>query len=458
MSYFYPQAVMTLRVRWEDFDTETDQVLTKLYKLRVLAKRVTVQINDYTKADTFEADVDYKNFPFDPRCIRALGVTVHMEDKGRIFKGNNQLNLIEPSPENTIFTGFADEENIDFDDVTRIVRFMGRDFTALLIDSPYSGGTIDLGIPLDQTIATLLEGLPAAKELTVDNRTGSPLPNIAKFAPDFSPLGKSRSGKKKEFVWDVIQDLVQRAALIAYIELDKLVITKPRVLYSEVTPTQFIYGKNLRTLGFKRKLGRDKGINVLVRSLNLEQKTTIEAKIPEEATAEWANSIGVARKTQKIQKIDSKGDIKEEDAPFISFNVPNVVTKDQLVEIAQGIYEEMGRQQLEGNLESLDMCSDQDGVKINFLKLRNGSPIKVEVDQGDLEGLNRLKSEAQRYRFLLQRCYTPDVARAFSRTLGKFATRFYTKSVEFIMDQDEGFSFRLEFINFIELGNKGLRR
>lgn len=458
MSFFYPQAVMTLRVRWENFDNEGDTILKKDYKLQVLAQRVRVQINDYTKADTFEADIDYKNFPFDPRCIRALGVTVHMEDKKKIFKSNNALNLIVPSPDNTIFQGFADEESMDFDEINRMVRLSGRDFTALLIDAPYDGKAIDLGIPLDTAITQILSGLESVKQLVVDNRTGGDLPTIAKFAPDFSPLGKSRSGKKKEFVWDVIQDLVQRASLIAYIELDKLVITKPRVLYSDITPTKFIYGKNLRTLGLKRKLGRDKGINIVVRSLNLEQKTVIEAKIPEEATAEWANSIGVSRKPQIIQKVDTKGEIKDETAPYIAFNVPNVVSKDQLVEIGQGIYEEMGRQQLEGNLETLDMCSIQDGVEVNLLTLRNGSPVKIEIDQGDLKGLKRLTSESERVRFLKSRCYKDDVARAFARSMGRFATRFYTKSVEYTMDKDEGYSMRLEFINFIELGNKGLRR
>lgn len=449
---------MTLRVRWEEFDTQTDAILQKTQKILVLAKRVTVTINDYTKADTFEAEIDYKNFPFDPRCIRALGVTVHMDDKERVFLLNNRLDLIRPSPSNTIFQGFADKENIDFDDVNRLVRFEGRDFTSLLVDAPYNGKSIDLGLPLDQAIQQILDSLPSVNEnkLELDNRTGADLPRLSKFAPDFSPLGKARSGKKKEFVWDVIQDLAQRAGLIAYIELDKLVITKPRVLYSNVTPTQFVYGRNLRSLGFERKLGRQKGINIVVRSLNVENKELIEAKIPEEATAEWANSIGVAAERQKIKEIDAKGEVKEKDAPFMSFLLPNIVNKDQLVEVGQGIYEEVGRQQLEGTLETKDMCSIQDGTKINFLTLRNGSPIKIEINQGDLEGLRRISSFGARRRFLISRCFRPDVATALAKTLGKFETRFYTKEVEYTMDQDDGFSMRIDFVNFIELGGKGL--
>lgn len=461
MSYFYPQSVMTLNVRWESFDSDTDAILLKTSKLQVLAKRSRVTINDYTKADTFDAELDFKNFPFDPRTIRALGVTVHMEDRRKVFKTNNDLDFLIPSRENTVFQGFADEENIDFDDTRRVVRFEGRDFTSLLIDAPYNGKALDKGKRLDVLIQDILDGIPSVSDnkIQIDVRIpggAEALPILAKFAPDFSELGRNRSGKKKEFAWDVIQDLVSRAALIAYIELDKLVITKPRVLYSDSRPTEFIYGKNLKSLNFKRKLGRQKGINVVVRSLNPEKKDLLEAKIPEEATDEWSLSIGVKQERQKIQDIDAKGEVKTKDAPFLSFNVSNVTNKAQLVEIGQGIFEEIGRQQLEGSLETKDMCSLQNGVEINLLLLRNGSPVKVEIDQGDMEGLMRLSTVEARRQFLIQRCYKPSVAEALSRVLGKFKTRFYTRSVEYTMDQDQGFSMSLDFVNFIELGNRGL--
>lgn len=467
MSFFYPQAVIGLNIRWEDFEGSDDSILKESREFQVLAKRCTVTINDYTKADTFEAELDYKNFPFDPRVLRAVGITIHMEDKERVFRKNNQLDLLVPSVDNTVFQGFVDEENIDFDDVNRIVRFEGRDFTSLLIDAPYDGKAIDLGSGrLDQIIQQLLDPLPSVNEgkLKIDVRIpggAEALPLLSKFAPDFSPLGRSRSGKKKEFVWDIIKELVSRAALIVFIELDKLVITEPRALYGDSTPTQFVYGRNLKSLNFKRKLGRQKGINIVVRSLNIENKELLEAKIPEEATAEWANSISISAARQKIQEIDTKGEVKEKDAPFMAFNIPNVVNKDQLIEIGQGIYEEIGRQQLEGNLETFDMCAlqreaDKSFTEKNYLVLRNGSPINLEIDSIDMKELSRDTSVAAKEKFLISRCYTPKVAASLARTLGKFDTRFYTREVEYTMDQDEGFSMRLGFINFIELGNKGL--
>jgi hypothetical protein len=251
---------MTLKIRWEDFNTG-DAVLQKNYELKAIAKNVTVAINDYTKADTFSASLDYKNFPFDPRCIRSLGVTIHIENKKQTFVSNpdspdfNGLNLIEPTRENTVFIGFADEESINFDDTSRTVDFEGRDYTALLIDAQYTGKKISLDRPLDQVLSGLLGELPATANLEVVNRTGGILPNIGSFSPDYSPLATKRSSKKKEKYWDVITDIVARAGLVAYIELDKLVVTKPRILYEDSEAYQFIYGSNLNKLTFKRKLG-----------------------------------------------------------------------------------------------------------------------------------------------------------------------------------------------------------
>lgn len=447
---------MTLQIKWEDFSSK-DPIFEDLYEIKVIAKRVTVNINDYTQADTFSAEIDYKSFPFDPRCIRALGCTIHIEDKGQVFKPDNRLNMIVPSDENIVFSGFADEESLDFDDMNRVVKFEGRDFTGLLIDAPYPGKTLDLGKPINQVARDMLDLLPAAEKIVVVNRTDSAeLPTLAKYAPGFQPLGTDRSGKKKESYWDVLQDIVGRAGLVAFIELDKLVITKPRAIYGDTRPINFIYGRNLKSLTYKRKLGRQKGINIIVRSIDLEGKNVLEAKIPLEAKDDWLQEMTLLGEEQTIEKVGADGQIKEEKAPYHGFNVPNIASKDQLIEIGQGLYEEIGRQQIDGHMKTLDMCILQNKVRFDLVKVRNGTPIQIDIDQGDMQGIKRLADVTEREKFLIARCYPKNIARAFARTLGKYKTRFYTKSVEFTLDQENGFELNIEFINFIELGNKGI--
>jgi len=389
-----------------------------------------------------------------------LGVTVHIQDMRQLYKGKgikfDSLNLIKPTKENTIFQGFADEESISFDDTSRRVSFEGRDFTSLLIDTPFAGKALAVTSPLDKLVEDLVTNVPTTKNLKIINRTGEPLPSLSKVVPDYNPLAAQRSSRKNESIWDVVQDLVGKAGLIAYIELDSLIITKPRVLYKDTKSRQFIYGKTLKSLNFKRKLGRQKGFNIAVRALNIEDSELLLAKIPEEATPEFAQSIGIKAEPVTITKLGSDNKAITEIAPFLTFRVADVKSKDRLIEIGQGIFEEIGRQQIEGSLSTKDMCVNEDVVEFDLTKIRTGTPVRVEFDIQDMEAMKRLTSAGAKEAYLLRQCYPPQVARAMSLSLGKFDTRFYTKSVQFMMTEADGFSLELEFINFIELTAKNL--
>jgi hypothetical protein len=244
MSIYYPQGALTLRVRWEDFGSK-DSKLVDDYTLRILARNITVEITDYTEADTFQAEIDFKSFPFDPRSIRSCGVTIHIEDKGKIFDGN-ELDLLEPSEENIVFIGFADEESISFDDNSRVVKMSGRDYTSLLLDiKRIVPEPLPLTKPVDQIIKMLLNEQKATDKIEIELRGIDSLPTLSELAPDFNETTSAKNPKRNESYWDLIQHLLERAALIGYIELESLVITKPRNLYQRKNIKQFIYGKNL---------------------------------------------------------------------------------------------------------------------------------------------------------------------------------------------------------------------
>lgn len=462
---YYPQAAVTLRILWEDFGQNNDPKLQEVYALPILARKVSVNINDYSQADTFSCEIDYKQFPFDPRSIRACGVTISMQDMKKLFSDGKSLEQIKPERSNTVFLGFADEEAISFDDNSRTVRLEGRDLTALLLDRPWLGGTIDLARPLDVIIQQLLSGLKETEKLIVEKRgISSTLPTLGQYANSFTSQGQQKSIAHKESYWDVIQDLTSRAGLIAYVEVDRLVITKPRALYDAKKSVQFVYGRNLNSLEFKRKLGRKKNFNIAVNSLNVEAKEIVEAKIPEEATDEWCKAMGIKRERIKIPRLGSDqnrtqsgsgtANQQDQDAPFIGFRIPNINNKQRLVEIGQELFEEIGRQQIEGSFSTKDMESvDGTNTCFNLLTLRNGTPLRIEIDQGDLKGLKQLTSVEEKAAFLKRRGYLPKVAQVLADTLSnpRFKSPFYTKSVEFTLDSQNGFEVRVEFINFIEL-------
>ena len=463
MAIYYPQASVLLRVRWEDFGDKKAS-LQKVYDLSILVRNVTVNINDYTQADTFSLEVDYKNFPFDPRAIRSCGVTVFMQNVSSVSS------KIQPSGDNAVFMGFADEESIRFDDSKRTVKMEGRDYTGLLIDRKYPKGTLNVEHRLDVVIKEILASLPETKDIALANRVltlgGEQLPTLSKFWGEKDKLGSRINVSSDRSYWDVIQDIVGRAGLIAYMELDKLVLSKPRVLYDKKKTKIFVYGKNVSNLEMKRKIGRIKGFNLVVRSLDLSKKEVIEAKIPAEASSSWSKETGIPNVEVKLQTLKPDGTPAEGDgkdakpAPYMSFRLPDVANKAHLIRIGQELYEEISRQQIDGNLETKEMeipdgtieAGKISGVeRFDILKIRVGTPIKVEIDQGDLKGMSRFRDIAERVNFLIRRGYKQEVAAAFAETMGRYDSVFFTKAATLSMDADSGFSCKVEFVNFIEI-------
>jgi len=457
MSLYFPQGAIILRVTWEDFGSGSP-VLKETSVMPVSCRNLVVERNDYTEADTFKARIDYKSFPFDPRCIRACGVTVCMEDRKRVFKQSNDLALIEPSVDNIIFQGFADESSIEFDDQTRSVVLEGRDFTALFIDTKrVNTSPIPLSKPIDQLISDLILEQEATKDIKVENRTGeTELPILAKLAPDFNPVTSVKNQARKETYWDIMQDILRRVGFIGFIEIDKFVITKPQNIYEKKQIKQFIYGGNIKDFKLTRKIGRAKNYNVKISSFNPIEKRTETALIPKEAKdPNFVANFGNTEIT--IPQLDKDGKKIEPPklADYISFLAKDITNKDQLIKIGESVYEEMSRQQIEGELTTYEMEIPEETVQgsspVKFSSLKNGTAINIYLSQGELKAINSDSTNAEKKAFLLRRGYPANVATAFAESLNRINTAFYTKSVKFEIDQENGFSMDLKFINFIDL-------
>lgn len=461
MALYYPQGAIVLNVRWEDFGTGA-AVLKEISKLNISCRNLTVERNDYTEADTFKAEIDYNSFPFDPRCIRSCLVTVCMEDRKKVFNQDNSLALIEPSPENVVFTGFVDEASIQFDDENRVVSIEGRDFTSLFIDTKrLVSEPISLSRPIDEIISGLIqEQGEATKRIEVVNRTGeSPLPTLAKLAPDFNEATSVKNQKRRETYWEIIQDIVGRTGLVGFIEIDKFIITKPQNVYERKEIKQFIYGGNIKSLSFTRKLGRAKDFNIAVKSFNnhgAPEQRVLTALIPKEAkTPLFVANFGNVEVTIPQMDKDGKKIDPPKPADYMTFLVKDIVDKDALIKIGESVFEEISRQQIEGSLETFEMEipeeSDSGVSPIKFSKIRNGTAIRIFLTQEELVQISSNSDKTQRKAFLLRRGYPTEIAEAFSDSLNRINTAFYTKSVIFEMSQDNGFSMKLEFINFIDL-------
>jgi hypothetical protein len=509
VSYWYPQAAVELRILFEDYKLTSAADTQKPYRLLVVTTNMTVNVNDYKTSDTFELEIDYKNFPFDPRTIRACGVVIYLQDMQRLQKDDGQPNTIVPGAAtfldskipNSIFTGFADEEEITFDDSKRMVKLTGRDITALLIDQKYLKNTpISLNQPIDTAILTLFKDFAATAMIRVVNKTVDangniiPLPTLAKFYPDFgSPMAGQKNVGRHENYWEIIQDIVARCGLICFMSrtilndgtlVPTLIITTPKNQNVDTDDIKMIYGVNVKNLMLKRKLGRFKGFNVQVRSIY--QKNVLIAKIPEQATQSWGTSYGFQYNPQLVSGPNVSGETQNfspisvpvlkpdgsldtsttQLAPYITFNVPNVTDLDALIQIGQTFYEQYSLQQLEGSFETTEMLGRggkkgsgieqyNQAKQYDMTQIVKGQTICLELYPEDLKQISRLHSTQARTNYLISRGYELAVATVFATTLGKFSPRFQIKSYAISLNQDTGFSLKVNFQNVINLDNRG---
>ncbi len=487
MSYWYPQAAVELRILPEDFKLTSDASTQRTYRLMIQARDVTVNVNDYKTTDTFTMEIDYKYFPFDPRTIRSCGVVIYLQDMQKLYKDDGSLNTLVPGAAtklnskrpNSVFIGFVDEESINLDDSKRSVRFEGRDITSLLIDQKYyENAPIFPTQTLDVALTSLLKAFAATSTIAVVNKTSGALPILSSYAPSFgAPLAGGKNVGQHESYWEIIQDLVSRAGLICYMSntvlgdgtlVPALVLTTPKNQAENPDDIKFIYGVNVKNLKFKRKLGRFKNFNVEVRSRN--EKGVVTAKIPEEATVEWAKSYGITKEAVSVPVLKPDGSLDKTTtniAPYITFNVPKISDKDQLIRIGQTFYEQYSLQQLEGSFDTFEMLGRGSTIDSNvdsynsakqydLTQIQKGQTICLEIDPSDMGGISRLKTASQRTDYLIQRNYSPEVASIFAKTIGRFSPRFQIKSYSMTVNQDNGFKLNVHFQNIINLGNRGL--
>lgn len=442
MNVFYPRCRVFLRVIWEDFGK--DEYKTQREQVYLLQDPPVLDVevvnNDYSQADTFKLTIPFSWFPFDPRLIRACGVAIYMGGVDSPEK-DIEADANATAHKNLQLLGFVDDLTEDLGDQLQVVM-EGRDQTALLIDEHWNAfietkegkenvrlpAGIDLRRPLDQVLRYILDKFKATKTMKVELR-GVSAPTLGKW----HALGEAEISEDAT-AWDVIKHLVHQAGLICFVEFDTLVVTNAKALMSATQVAgSFVHGWNLTSLTLKRKLGRMKATNIRVRSFDINTKRTLTGVFPQ-------------KPVEKV-KISAKGEVTKEQ-PFIDFTVPNVADKAQLEKIAENIYTQRSRQQLEGKLKTEDLTSLVGNRELELTQLRSGSAIRVELDPEDraqLRGLDVAKREA----YLQHRGYAAQVAKVVARAFNDLDSAFYVKAATKRYSHEEGFSCDVDFVNFI---------
>ena len=139
MRVYYPKSLVQIDAVLHDYGDSSQKpefhfVLTPV--------SVLVNKNSYSEADTFSLTARFEDFPFDPRLIRSVRVTIFILDLKEI-RDFTIHRTYKRTRERVVFTGFADTHTIQLNESERVVKMDGRDYTALLIDSTFDNAGLE---------------------------------------------------------------------------------------------------------------------------------------------------------------------------------------------------------------------------------------------------------------------------------------------------------------------------
>ncbi len=459
---------------------------------------VSVQIerNGIRTADTASVVINYTDAPFDPRLIRAAAIEITLgvvspEDYAAGMAGERRedgsLRSLVPrsttlagpesrSAQTTRFVGWVDTWQITFDESEGdTISLECRDLSAIFFDTPLATGSgIDLTVPIDQGVSDFLNTYNQTRGIrVVYGRPGSVDPGIAPTPASSAPtttrsrrgraLRQRRSGDAQQNLWDHITEACARVGLVPIIYDYELHICEPRTFYvgSDV-PRSMVYGRNLKHLEFTRKLGGNRVPTIEVRCFQPASGRTAWARWPCSEGAPRFGEIGIndpPRTPRRPNEPSVSGHNPTE--RIQTYSVRGVEDGETLLRVARNLFEQIGRQEIEGNFETDDISSWESADPADILNLDNGDGVELLVSgSGSVEDATGLttaqiasltrEARADYYRRL---GWPTATAEAFARLQDATAnqTIFRAQNVRLQWDAEQGFGAVVDFINFVEV-------
>ena len=489
----------------------------------VVPKSASVELPGYRQAGQFSIELEFRDLPLDPRVVRALGVAIHLGavaphdfaegmtsapllGDSRFEKGTRRTSIIQTTPENIILAGLADSITTEHSSRGAIVRIEGRDLRGILLDTPIPANilqNIDLQKPIDEVVKHITANLhPSGKGIQVDvDASEWPDGTVPKASTqddvtrvNLDAEGKSLraqvKGEAQELnYWDLITRYCFLVGAVPYFVGSRIRIRPSRTIFdvrsAENTfdpnfPTPFAggqprnlkppvvskaeqiqfrrltFGRDIQSLTFERKLG---GVKVpVVRCVSYDTSGNTRGKDrllvvqapPAEKDAARTTSTGAGGKTPQTDSITVK--------------VPGIRNKQRLQEIAEGIRQEIGRQEVGGSVETKSLSSfggsNQDP---DLLRLRPGDPVEFRVDASgmgvfpppispltDADG----RSFEEQVKEVTSRVGDEKLARVLvSVNRGKTSSltkQFRVANVRFDWNATSGIGIAFDFQNFVE--------
>lgn len=385
------------------------------------------------------------------------------------------------------------------------VKLEGRDLRGVLLDSPINPASV-AGLNLRKSVVQVVHDImlmhPASQYLyivwnpndwTDENGNVIPPPPVAdpegltrvrRAASGNGATGGAPTGDQTSF-WDIITQYCFLVGAIPFFRGRFLVIRPAKSVFDQTKPSgqepagsgaqsigiappgstiigqtwdpvfangprtdddgndfsvrKFIYGRNLKKLSFERKFGGMKVPVIQVVSYDTSSSNRGDSKL---LTAEWPPQAETAARTTSVSP---SGDVAQTDIHRIP--VRGIRNQKQLLQIAQALYEEIGRGEMGGACETHFMSSFKgDNSDPDVLRLRPGHAVELAMDArpntsnapnaATETGFEAMQFE-QAVKYIQTQLQTPDenlpraiVASARSSVIGQLS-QFRTANVKF---------------------------
>ena len=445
-----------------------------------------IERNGLATADTCTITLDYVAAPFDPRVIRAahveilVGVVPPEDYEAGVERGERRpdgslLSTVGKQADGSLigatrFVGFVDDwsvkYSIDGDTVVLECRDMSAGLRKLKANP---GDSIDLALPIDQGIRQYLDNVsPTTRGTNVFYEGEGAAPTPAEAIPRRMRARRGRAARRGRrggqdvTLWDHITDVCASIGLVPIMRGFDVVVIEPRTLYSSMGAIRMIYGRNLENLEFTRRLQGVKVPTIEVRAYDAERGRTLWARFPTRAGEQASGVFGEDNPPPPLRANEVTPSGANPTESIRTITVSGTVDPNLLQRIAENAFQQIGRQEIEGNLNTFDVSGfGTDPLDADLLQASAGAPVEILLvaggdDRDELQPnttLAQLQAMARDARrdYLVSLGWDERVAERFAalQEATGFQTVFRAQDLRIDWDHEEGIKIGLNFINYI---------
>lgn len=448
--------------------------------------------NGIRAADTAAVVIKFPDFPFDPRCVRSVGLEVYMgvvsgdDHAAGVGGGTRPGDAAQPmhmlpdtfvdgngnQRSNLRFQGFVDKWEVDWGDGTMpMVHLECRDNTQLLIDTEVPPSMpIAAAKPLDRAIAEYLANFPTFRGLGVVYRPeGGTIPQLGQalhasaYRPNLGPSpAKGAAGSSKLSVWDYLTDVCGSIGHTVRMDGSTIIIQQLKTLLSNDSGAasrpddpfkgrgdwkarRFLYGRNVVSMQVSRTFSATAPKNIEVRCYNPQRKNTLVVRFPEKAD-------------RVAQALPGDGAAEQK---WTVFHVTGIKDTAALKVVAENVYQSVGRNELGTTFKTRNLASFGGGNQDpDIFDMKPGDTFELYVAKDDVEdgsSSNKLEGDllARAQKLLGGMGYTKELIAAYATTYanGNFQKSFRLKTMQatWSIGDDGGISFSLNGANYLEV-------